>query len=91
MYVNAHLKLEEQAFNFITMMINDIAKVQLLPMVLLQALYDEDDPENPFRKVRVTISKRRRMPKTISAKGVLIQSYIHCIYPAFLLYIYKFI
>ena len=43
-------------------------------MVPPQALYDEDDPENPFRKVRVTVSKRRRMPKTISAKGVLFRA-----------------
>ena len=41
----------------------------------MQALYDEDDPDCPYRKVRVAMPKLRRVSITISefAKGVFIR------------------
>ena len=48
-------------------------------MVPLQALYDEDDPDCPYRKVRVAMPQLRRRSKTISefaefAKGMFIRA-----------------
>ena len=70
LYAWKHTPYPEEQGSILNIMINDI-KCNHCHWFFTQALYDEDDPENPFRKVRVTISKGRRMPKTISAKSVL--------------------
>ena len=68
-HTQMHTNAEETNANF-----NDM-KFSCCHRFFIQALYDEDDPENPFRKVGLSIPKLRRMPKTISefAKGVLIR------------------